>query len=439
MRAEYARRAQIWEPIIAARARREPLDIADPEAITLPQSQAPKNLEHKPEKVDSLANDNAAPRTFISYSWDSTEHREWVRAFASDLRKNGVDVILDQWHLHHGDDKTLFMETSVTESEFVLVVCTPQYAEKANKRVGGAGYEAMIITGQLADRTDLKKFIPVLRSGEWGSSAVPAWLKTKVGADMRGNPYPESQFRGLLRTLHRSHDTAPPLGGKPLFDEVRSQPQRGLPTPSHSYLSADLDLGLKERELLANAAQDPNGRILYTSTFDGEGLSTNGQQFIEQGNPRSAAEWLGALGTLESIGLVQALSFERQVFAITGNGYKLADRLGEFHRWCAGEITLEAHYFGRPADMVRIPCKRIIDIPPEYYPDDVGADGSRMRSLKEPRSLLVEGVEIKTLSGVKWKPTDVWFVDEKTGETIRFRVDLADTTEPRALRLAVTG
>ncbi|MGC2299706.1 MAG: hypothetical protein WA476_12945, partial [Acidobacteriaceae bacterium] len=69
----------------------------------------------------------------------------------------------------------------------------------------------------------------------------------------------------------------------------------------------------------------------------------------------------------------------------------------------------------------------------------VGADGSRMRSLKEPRSLLVEGVEIKTLSGVKWKPTDVWFVDEKTGETIRFRVDLADTTEPRALRLAVTG
>jgi hypothetical protein len=70
------------------------------------------------------------------------------------------------------------MESSITASNFVLIVCTPNYASKGNRRDGsGVEYEAMIITSQLAQRILQDKFIPVLRSGNWDDSAVPVWLQ----------------------------------------------------------------------------------------------------------------------------------------------------------------------------------------------------------------------------------------------------------------------
>jgi len=45
-----------------------------------------------------MAND-LAPKLFISYSWTSPAHEQWVISLATDLRENGVDVILDKWDL----------------------------------------------------------------------------------------------------------------------------------------------------------------------------------------------------------------------------------------------------------------------------------------------------------------------------------------------------
>ena len=53
--------------------------------------------------------------------------------FAKHLRAKGVDVTLDQWSLGMGDNRFQFMEKSVTRSEFVLVICTPTYAENDMK------------------------------------------------------------------------------------------------------------------------------------------------------------------------------------------------------------------------------------------------------------------------------------------------------------------
>ncbi len=64
-----------------------------------------------------------------------------------------------------GADKLLFMEQSVAASNFVLIVCTPEYARKANCRQGCVGYEATIITAELAQSIQQNKFIPVLRHG----------------------------------------------------------------------------------------------------------------------------------------------------------------------------------------------------------------------------------------------------------------------------------
>ena len=44
------------------------------------------------------------PKLFISYSWSSPEHEQWVLKLATELRENGVDVTLDKWDLKEGHD-----------------------------------------------------------------------------------------------------------------------------------------------------------------------------------------------------------------------------------------------------------------------------------------------------------------------------------------------
>lgn len=76
----------------------------------------------------------------------------------------------------------------------------------------------------------------------------------------------------------------------------------------------------------------------------------------------------------------------------------------------------------RPKTRLRIKCSGVVEVPATFYPDDVGADLHVMRSLKQDRSLWVEGVERGATHGIRWKPTDVSFTNEETGERVEFRV-----------------
>jgi TIR domain len=172
---------------------------------------APPSDPSTPKKPD------AASGTFISYSWETEYHRGWVLRLAERLRSQGVRVVLDVWHLKVGGDRTHFMESNISDCEFVIIICTPTYAQKANGRDGGVGYEAMIITSQLAGNILQDKFIPVLRSGRFDDSAVPIWLQSKRGVDLRGEPYDEQQYEVLLTALHKAQPAAPPVGPKPAF------------------------------------------------------------------------------------------------------------------------------------------------------------------------------------------------------------------------------
>ncbi len=153
------------------------------------------------------------PTAFISYAWESESHRIWVRDLAARLRHDGVDTRLDQWNLRPGDDLPGFMEKAITECDFVLLVCTPTYRDKAMKRQGGVGYEGSIITGELLALRPERKFVPVLRRGEWGESA-PAWLLNRLYVDLRGEPYQEDAYQSLIAALYRDPIEVPPLGSR---------------------------------------------------------------------------------------------------------------------------------------------------------------------------------------------------------------------------------
>ncbi|WP_175796243.1 toll/interleukin-1 receptor domain-containing protein [Burkholderia anthina] len=77
------------------------------------------------------------PKVFISYSWDSPEHRVWVAQLATSLRRDGIEAILDQWYVKLGEDLAAFMAINVRECDRVLVICTEEYVRKARERKGG--------------------------------------------------------------------------------------------------------------------------------------------------------------------------------------------------------------------------------------------------------------------------------------------------------------
>jgi hypothetical protein len=93
-----------------------------------------------------------APRTFISYAWEGEAHRIWVRELATRLRRDGVDVRLDQWDTAPGAELTAYMESAIRDNDFVLMICTPTYKSKSDGRRGGVGYEGSVITGELFAR-----------------------------------------------------------------------------------------------------------------------------------------------------------------------------------------------------------------------------------------------------------------------------------------------
>lgn len=122
-------------------------------------------------------------KIFISYSWDSEEHKKWVLNLALNLLKDGYKVYLDQLDLKPGMDIPKYVETCIRESDHILLICTKLFKEKADNSIGGAGYEKNIITGEMIhDSITETKFIPLVKS-ENPSDSLPSYLKSKYYVD----------------------------------------------------------------------------------------------------------------------------------------------------------------------------------------------------------------------------------------------------------------
>ncbi|PYS47893.1 MAG: hypothetical protein DMF68_14810 [Acidobacteria bacterium] len=162
-----------------------------------------------------------SPRAFISYSWSSPQHEQWVLDLAGRLVNDSVDVILDKWELREGQDKYSFMERMVTDESVskVLVICDKQYAEKANKRKGGVGTESQIISREVYEKVDQKKFIArVTEYDENGKEYVPAFFGGRIFIDMSTDEKLYENYNQLLRAIYdKPLHVKPALGTPPSF------------------------------------------------------------------------------------------------------------------------------------------------------------------------------------------------------------------------------
>lgn len=162
---------------------------------------------------------------FISYAWQPIANKDWVRAFATRLRDDGVNAILDQWEVRPGDRIPQFMTQSISKSDYVLIVCTESYKRKSDDPtydpsrapddgVSGVSFEGYIMTAELlAGISPERKFIPIWRDGKQWKSSAPSWVVGKRYIDFRGDPYNEDAYSELLDHLLDHTPKPPPIKG----------------------------------------------------------------------------------------------------------------------------------------------------------------------------------------------------------------------------------
>ncbi|MEV7099505.1 SEFIR domain-containing protein [Amycolatopsis sp. NPDC051045] len=139
-------------------------------------------MDHKPDGKDEFKTQRS-PRVFISYSHDSEEHRNEVRAFATFLRAvAGIDVHLDQWVGGGRVDWSIWAMTQMQEADFVLIIASAGYKRRADDHNAepdgrGARFEAAIIRDNLTRDLprETKRILPVLLPGH-SADEIPLFL-----------------------------------------------------------------------------------------------------------------------------------------------------------------------------------------------------------------------------------------------------------------------
>jgi hypothetical protein len=170
------------------------------------------HFQHAEERVISAI----PPRVFISYSHNGPEHRQWVISLGDFLRKNGVNARLDAWHLRNGMDLPQFMTNELSQADRVIIISDNKYAQKSNGRVGGVGWETMIVQGDMAQLPpDSTKYMVVVRSQTF-EAGMPIYLRTKFALHWPLEADEKSNQQNILREIFNAiHE--PPIGKRPTY------------------------------------------------------------------------------------------------------------------------------------------------------------------------------------------------------------------------------
>jgi tetratricopeptide (TPR) repeat protein len=226
---------------------------------------------------------------FISYAWEEEPHPTWVKELATRMRtKDGIDVTFDRWDAQPGDELTLFMEKGIRDSRFVVMICTPIYKAKFDERLGGVGYEATNITGEIFIGLAQRKIIPIHREGGW-KEAAPSVVLGSFYIGLTGGPYSEVNYRALVDTLHGRREVAPPIGhGDVLFEGPGAVPA----TPVPSFAGRDDEMAALVAHL---RAPEEKAVCVVASGIGGVGKTSLARQLVATLAPElfpDGAAWL---------------------------------------------------------------------------------------------------------------------------------------------------
>lgn len=98
-------------------------------------------------------------------------------------------------------------------------------------------------------------------------------------------------------------------------------PEAHPPAPAYSKAA---------QALLMNACDDPEAYLARMKDSRGLKIQVNGRQFVEPGDPESAATWERGFDELLNGGLIHDVGCNGQLFQISGKGFEFLETLGKY-------------------------------------------------------------------------------------------------------------
>jgi hypothetical protein len=413
-----------WEEQIKSRlVRAQPPSPAGPAALT-------KGSENVSEQSHDV---------FISHA---SEDKGYCGPLVEALEKAGILVWFDKTALKWGDDLRSTIDRGLSNCRYGIVIFSKAFL----KRKKWTEYELSSLFA--LEKVGEKRILPI-----WHGVTHDDLLEYSAGlADRLAKVSSSDSYEDIVDSLCEMLGRAAPDALREVNGTAKVETSEGherirssakhTRTVAHANYRAEIlasplytsdDLSVKEIELLWCASKEP-GDILHNITLDGESIRVNGRQFLAGVDARTGAEWVAAFRKLEKRGYVEPLSYDSDFFRVTGDGYQAADALEGFARWDARYVVLRAPYIGyKLSDEFRLSCTGVIALPACYFDDQIAADGTIQRSVKEPPSLMVEGIDSKP--ALTWTPTEIEFFDNASKMLKIFGFEGMQFLRPGSLRL----
>lgn len=196
-------------------------------------------------------------QVFISYSWDSIEHRDWVASLTNTLRETyGIDASFDG--SENFANLYQMMVDKIQSVDKVVIVVTKNYTDKANSHSGGVGTETQLLYQSAFHHP--QKILVVMKE----KADLPFYLNGFQYTD-----FSQGNFDKNIEDLVRRIQDVPPYVMAPITSTPKKVSGR---TVDANDMIADLDIVTPEdaRQYLVNEFSAANERIrcLMSQTKD---------------------------------------------------------------------------------------------------------------------------------------------------------------------------
>ena len=187
-------------------------------------------------------------KIFVSYSWDSKDHQEWVAYLVRRLREEGYDARYDQYITSQNTiNLNRMMVERIKNDDFVIVVVTENYTKKADEFIGGVGFESELLLSVINENKD--KVIVVTKQLS-ANKKVPFYLKGYHYLDFSNDNF-ETSLDDLIRRLQKI----------PKYDigEIGEKKKRISKIPKFNNAVTQLsDIEIKENSFAENLVEKFN-------------------------------------------------------------------------------------------------------------------------------------------------------------------------------------
>ncbi|WP_201455155.1 hypothetical protein, partial [Mycobacterium tuberculosis] len=128
----------------------------------------------------------------------------------------------------------------------VLIICSKRYKANTDTRIGGSGYEAMLMSDEILKNTDRDRFIPILLN-EKDKDNIPNFLKGKLWTALyykQDSKNYDFEIKNLLATIV-GHSKKTIIKNKSVYNYLGKESINSIPESSEEVRI----LGIKQEEV----------------------------------------------------------------------------------------------------------------------------------------------------------------------------------------------